>query len=100
MIGDGPVAQGECCDCGMKFKEDVYRYKGRILCGECRYVARHKQMPPRACPPAVQLVRASVVYNGRNDSLHGNRYDVLQAKTTRHAEVLSQWIADARLSLE
>ena len=42
---DGPIKKGECSDCLNRFKSDIYRYKGKILCGDCRYAARHGHEP-------------------------------------------------------
>lgn len=53
---DGPLPQGmvpECHDCHRVCDCDIYRYRGRTLCGECRYRARHGKSPPRTAKTAV-----------------------------------------------
>lgn len=42
---DGPVRHGRCSHCGHEFDSDVYRYRGAILCGDCRYYIRHGRWP-------------------------------------------------------
>ena len=48
---DGPAPPGECQACLAKCVDDIYFHKGKVLCGGCRYVARHGVQPPRKAPP-------------------------------------------------
>ncbi len=42
---DGPVGHGRCSHCGNEFESDIYRFRGDILCGDCRYYVRHGRWP-------------------------------------------------------
>lgn len=42
---DGPVRHGRCSHCGNEFDSDIYRFRGAILCGDCRYYVRHGRWP-------------------------------------------------------
>ena len=45
MLPDGPVPFGQCTQCGESFTDDIYRFRGAILCGDCRYFVRHGRWP-------------------------------------------------------
>lgn len=47
-IKDGPLPAGmkpECRHCGVRKDSDIYIYKGRVLCGDCRYKVRTGKWP-------------------------------------------------------
>lgn len=44
---NGPLRDDYCVDCGLYFHTDIFRWRGIILCGECRYIRRTGRLPPR-----------------------------------------------------
>lgn len=70
MIPDGPVISGRCTACGSLKDHDIYRYLGIVLCGDCRYVARHGREPHHDARPGGGLGAshtiddAKILYDG------------------------------------
>jgi len=87
---DGPVSEGECVDCGLRFITDVYRWHGQILCGDCRYMRRHKAPPPRN--PTVEDLQTNPIedrkYDGGFGSFTCGRFRHVEAVSERHVRVL------------
>jgi len=45
MLPDGPVHDAICTKCYEFFEDDIYRYQGINLCGDCRYWVIHGRWP-------------------------------------------------------
>lgn len=59
---DGPIhdPQGVKCDhCPKYFRDDIYIYRHKILCGPCRYKFRTGRWPDRK-PPQTGIAQHSV----------------------------------------
>lgn len=70
---DGPVRRGRCSHCGGDFDSDIYRFRGVILCGECRYYVRHGRWPSHDRSPGGNFTSADEIIAAHEDAYHGKR---------------------------
>ena len=73
MPEDGPVSSGHCTACGGYFADDIYRYMGVILCGDCRYYVRHGRVPNHEPHPGAGSPTSGVI-SAQESRYHGSGY--------------------------
>ena len=101
LLADGPVPGGQCEACNENFSTDVYRHSGRILCGDCRYVARHNQQPPKESYSIGDFsVFSEIQYRGFGSPELNERFDVIRVDSVKHARLLKQCIEECSMSLD
>jgi len=93
---DGPIKEGLCHDCGLYFGDDIYVYQDLILCGECRYWARHNKRPPRepTTPELADVIGGDHKYHGGFGSETINRFRHVEAISERHVRILQDMEQD------
>lgn len=87
LFAEGPIPKGECQKCHRYCTCDIYRYQGRILCGDCRY---------EACQAKIQA--AAITGGFGSQTLH--RLLKFEAFSERHVAFINEWIDSFKLSLE
>lgn len=96
------VIYRECSACLQEFADDIYWFRGRLFCGDCRYFARHGKCPPREATtdtfPTFPI--SELNYRGRGTAELCGRFCVLPAVSDKHAAFLLQWIRDCSLSID
>lgn len=75
MAIDGPVPGGRCTKCGKRFLDDIYRFQGIILCGDCRYFVRHGRWPSYDRHPGANGTTAGGIIAVKETAYHGFRVD-------------------------
>ena len=74
MSPDGPVGEGTCTNCGEYHMGDIYRYRGVILCGDCRYYVRHGRWPNHDRNPGGNGTTAEAIITAHEAAYHGSRF--------------------------
>ncbi len=74
MLPDGPVSGGRCTKCGERFIWDIYRYRGVILCGDCRYFVRHGRWPNHDKYPGGNATSAADIIAAHEAAYHGLQF--------------------------
>ena len=70
-LPDGPAPRSRCGMCGEFRLTDIYRYRGRILCGDCRFFVRHGRWPNYDVCPGGNTRAAGDIIEIQDARYHG-----------------------------
>lgn len=102
LFAEGPIPKGKCQECNRYCVCDIYRYRGRVLCGDCRYEARSGKRPRHEPDHCENLPSedpgGAVTGELGSETLH--RTLEFEAFSERHVAFINEWIDSFTLSLE